>query len=254
MFKLLANRFVQGHRTVKYPKAEPVFPARYRGRPQLNVLSCARDCTACDSTCPTGALRRNPLGIDLGACLFCGACERSCAQGAIHFGSDYRLAATDRSHLRVEQELPRLAQALAPRLRRLLGRSLKLRQVSAGGCNACEADLNVLSTVGYDLGRFGIEFVASPRHADGLVLTGPVSRNMATALMDTYAAIPAPKLVIAVGACAISGGPFAGSPSVLVPELGELRVDLYVPGCPPHPYTTLDGLLRLLGRIESRTP
>jgi Ni,Fe-hydrogenase III small subunit len=142
------------------------------------------------------------------------------------------------------------AKALEEQSRRLFGRSLKLRQVSAAGCNACEADLNVLSTVVFDLGRFGIQFVASPRHADGMVITGPVSENMRTALLTTYAAIPAPKLVIAVGACAISGGPFVDNPEVHNGSGSLVPVDLYIPGCPPHPMTILDGLLRLLGRLE----
>jgi Ni,Fe-hydrogenase III small subunit len=135
-------------------------------------------------------------------------------------------------------------------LRRLFGRSLKLRQVSAGGCAACEADTNVLGTIGWDLGRFGIQFVASPRHADGVLITGPVSKNMELALKKTYAAVPEPKIVIAVGACAIAGGPFVGHPQVHNGAGALMPVDLYIPGCPPHPLTILDGLLRLLGRLE----
>ena len=147
----------------------------------------------------------------------------------------------------------RLAAALDEKLRRLFGRSLKLRQVSAGGCNACEADTNVLGTIGWDLGRFGIQFVASPRHADGLLITGPVSKNMELALKKTYAAVPDPKIVIAVGACAIAGGPFVGHPQVATARSAVVPVDLFIPGCPPHPLTILDGLLRLLGRLEERT-
>jgi Ni,Fe-hydrogenase III small subunit len=143
----------------------------------------------------------------------------------------------------------RLADALDDTSRRLFGRSLKLRQVSAGGCNACEADVNVLNTVVFDLGRFGIQFVASPRHADGLLITGPVTQNMRLALQKTYDAVPAPKMVIAVGACAIAGGPFMDHSEVHNGADAVVPVDLYVPGCPPHPLTILDGLLRLLGRI-----
>lgn len=155
----------------------------------------------------------------------------------------------------LDGETIRLATALDEESRRVLGRSLKLRQVSAGGCNGCEADVNVLNTVVFDLGRFGIQFVASPRHADGLLITGPVTENMKLALQKTYQAVPAPKIVIAVGACAIAGGPFIDHPEVLNGVDSVLPVDLYVPGCPPHPITILDALLRLLGKIEySRAP
>ena len=144
----------------------------------------------------------------------------------------------------------KLAQPLSPDLRKLFGRSLKFREVSAGGCNACEADSNVLTTIGWDLGRFGVQFVASPRHADGIWVTGPVSENMREALLKTWEAIPAPKIVVACGACAIAGGPFSGSPQISLGLDTLLPVDLYIPGCPPHPATILDGLLRLQGRLK----
>jgi Ni,Fe-hydrogenase III small subunit len=152
------------------------------------------------------------------------------------------------------QEQVRLADALDEKLRKLFGRSLRLRQVSAGGCAACEADTNVLGTIGWDLGRFGIQFVASPRHADGLLITGPVTRNMELALRKTYDAVAAPKIVIAVGACAIAGGPFVDHAQVHNGASAIVPVDLFIPGCPPHPLTILDGLLRLLDRLEEKPP
>jgi Ni,Fe-hydrogenase III small subunit len=153
---------------------------------------------------------------------------------------------------RPEEPPAERALALSTEIRRLLGRSLKLRVVSAGGCNGCEADVNVLQTIVFDLGRFGIQYVASPRHADGLLITGPVTENMRLALRKTYDAVPAPKIVIAVGACAISGGPYVDHPEVHNGADSVVPVDLYIPGCPPHPYTILEGLLGLLGRARSQ--
>jgi Ni,Fe-hydrogenase III small subunit len=141
---------------------------------------------------------------------------------------------------------------LDSRMKRLFGRSLKLRAVCAGSCNGCDLELQALNNVVFDLSRFGIQFVASPRHADGLVVTGPVTKNMTPALKKTYEAVPDPKIVITVGDCAITGGPFEGSPEVADGVSGILPVDLHIPGCPPHPLTILDGLLQLLGRMEAR--
>jgi len=247
MLKATLARFQQGHRTIAFPKGAPTLPDRYRGRPEIERAKCPADCRECIEACPTDAITADKL--DLGRCLFCADCVDACPHGAIRYTQDYRLAANRREDL----VLPafKLAQALDNKARRLFGHSLKLRQVSAGGCNACEADVNVLSTVVFDLGRFGIQFVASPRHADGLLITGPVSENMKLALEKTYAAVPAPKLVIAVGACAISGGPYLNHPEVHNGASSVVPVDLFVPGCPPHPLTILDGLLRLLGRLRS---
>jgi Ni,Fe-hydrogenase III small subunit/formate hydrogenlyase subunit 6/NADH:ubiquinone oxidoreductase subunit I len=260
VFDLLKTRLRQGTRTIRFPAAPPELPPRLRGRPVVDAAGCDPACAACAEVCPTEAIDRRPgdgaLALDLGRCLFCTECTRACPSGALTLTTDYRLATRRREALvlsgpALHGEAMALADALHAQVLRLFGRSLKLRQVSAGGCNACEADINVLSTIGFDLGRFGIQVVASPRHADGLLITGPVSRNMSLALRKTWEAIPAPRLVIAVGACAISGGPFRGSPAVLDGVPPELPVDLYIPGCPPHPLTILDGLLRLLGRVEA---
>jgi len=179
----------------------------------------------------------------MGRCVFCGTCERVSEGRFVTFTKDFELAVAEKDHLMTDGTVPDLAAHSRRHFKKLFGRSLQLRQVSAGGCNACEADLNVLATPFFDLARFGINFVASPRHADGIVVTGPVSRNMKQALLDTYAAVPDPKVVIAVGSCAISGGPFAGSPEVMEGVDTLLPVDLFIPGCPPHPMTNLHALL-----------
>ena len=153
------------------------------------------------------------------------------------------MAAARREDLHTDGTLPELADQANRLFNKLFGRSLQLRQVSAGGCNACEADTNVLNTPFFDLSRFGIDFVASPRHADGIHVTGPITRNMIKALLDTYAAVPHPKVVIASGCCAISGGPFYGSGDIIGDLNSLIPVDLYIPGCPPHPLTTLSALL-----------
>ena len=254
MIKTILARIQQKHRTIGYPDEPALLPELMRGYPILNAAVCPDGCRHCVDACPFGAIaagKGKNLSLDMGKCLFCPECAEACPHGAITFSRDEKLAACRRDELIVTAGCERkLAQALNARMLALFGRSLKLREVSAGGCNACEADTNVLSTVGFDLGRFGIQFVASPRHADGLFVTGPVTENMREALLKTYEAIPAPKIVIACGACAINGGPFIDSPAAHNGAVGLLPIDLYIPGCPPHPITILDGLLRLLGRIE----
>ncbi|HVW27398.1 MAG TPA: NADH-quinone oxidoreductase subunit NuoB [Polyangiaceae bacterium] len=252
MVKVFLARFQQGHRTVSYPDTPPTLPDRFRGAPSLAPEKCHDGCRSCVDACPTGAIDtdKDGLRLDMGRCLFCADCVSACPAGAIIFTAEHRLAARSRSDLVVHRSFETKRKALDERLRRLFGRSLKLRVVSAGGCNGCELDVNVLTTIVFDLGRFGIQIVASPRHADGLLVTGPVTRNMALALQKTYEAMPAPKVVIAVGACAIAGGPYIGHPEAHDGADALLPVDLYVPGCPPSPYTILDGLLGLIGRLE----
>ena len=230
----------------------PGLPERFCGKPIVESAKCSTDCKLCINVCPTDALKKQNghLTVDLGRCLFCSQCAKDCPTGAIKFSRDYRLAARSKNDMVLSGQEMKLAEALDKKTKSLFGRSLKLRQVSAGGCNACEADTNVLSTVVFDLGRFGIQFVASPRHADGLLITGPVTENMQLALKKTYNAVPDPKIVIVVGACAISGGIYVDHPQVNNGADNIMPVDLYIPGCPPHPLTILDGLLRLLGKIK----
>lgn len=253
----ITHRLKRGCETMAYPHGPaPALPDRHGGALRVDASNCTESCNACVPVCPTQAITRppgKPVALDLGRCIFCAACAEACPAKAITQTGDHRMAARHCEDLVLGEpgkEQVRLAAALDGKLRKLFGRSLKLRQVSAGGCAACEADTNVLGTIGWDLGRFGIQFVASPRHADGLLITGPVTKNMELALKKTYAAVAAPKIVVAVGACAIAGGPFVGhlqhnqGASAIVP------VDLFIPGCPPHPLTILDGLLRLLDRLE----
>jgi len=255
VLKALLARVRQGHRTIGFPVVPPVLPAGFQGRPEVQAGVCADGCDDCCNACPTEAISRTSLGcaLDLGRCLFCRECAETCPSGAISFGQEYRMATRSRPGLQIEGREYQLAESIDQKAQSLFGRSLKLRQVSAGGCNACEADINVLGTVVFDLGRFGIQIVASPRHADGLIVTGPVPENMRLALLKTWEATPSPKLLIAVGSCAISGGPFRGHPEVHNGVTDLLPVDLFIPGCPPHPVTILDGLLRLLGRQEHRS-
>ena len=279
MLDIFLERFRQKHRTVAYPKAAPALPPRFRGRPFIDAGRCpaagGAGCDLCRSVCPTGAISRfdDGPGLDMGLCTFCGLCASACPQKALAFTTDWRLASTDRRALMIRPlpyapggehgarassdpaderrfSLPELPVAPCPAAG--FSRSFRLRQVTAAGCGACEADLNVLTTVVFDISRFGMDFVASPRHADGLVLTGPVPRNMREALIKCHNAMPAPKPLIAVGACAISGGLFRKDDAFDSGQQAEgclphLPADLFIPGCPPHPYTELDGLLRFLG-------
>ncbi len=258
MIQHVIARLRQGHRTLPYPHKQPVLPDRYPGRPEIDPAACTGCPTpgACAAACPAGAIRLDDpvsggLSLDLGRCLFCTDCAAACPQGAIRFTGDFRMSASRREALILRGGPFVHAEALPPERLALFKRSLKLRQVSAGGCNACELDTNVLNTLVFDLGRFGIQFVASPRHADGVLVTGPVTENMRLGLEKTWAATPEPRVAIAVGSCAISGGPFAGHAEAHDGCGAILPVDLLVPGCAPHPWTILDGLLRLLGRGET---
>jgi len=243
MLKTLKNRFEQGYRTSAYPKKEIKLPARYRGLPQIQKDAPGELATKCAAVCPQDAIDAENKLIDMGRCVFCGTCERLSEGQFVTFTRNFELSVAEKEHLMTDGTLPSLADYARQHFKKLFGRSLQLRQVSAAGCNACEADLNVLATPFFDLARFGINFVASPRHADGIVVTGPISVNMKTALLQTYEAVPSPKVVIAVGSCPLSGGPFRGSPEISPGLDSLLPVDLFIPGCPPHPLTNLHALL-----------
>ena len=226
MFEFLRARLSQGTPTLGLPPNEDdLFPGRFRGRPLIQSDGTGR------------------AVLDLGACLFS-------PEEAARYSPDYRLASRTRDGL-VSSGDPLPLAPLNEQMRKLFGRSLRLRSVSAGSCNGCEAEMVAAGNVVFDLARFGVQFVASPRHADGIVITGTVNANMRDALERTYAAVPDPRLVIAVGACAVSGGPFHGSDEAGAGVPPTIPVDLWIAGCPPHPLTILDGLLRLLGRVDS---
>ncbi|MBU1163239.1 MAG: hydrogenase [Proteobacteria bacterium] len=243
MLNTLKNRFEQGYRTSTYPKKTVELVPRYRGRPQVHKNAPSDLVVKCAAACPQDAIDIDRKLIHMGRCVFCGTCERVSEGRFISFTGDFGYSVAEKDHLLTDGEIPSLADHARQHFKKLFGRSLQLRQVSAAGCNACEADLNVLATPFFDLARFGINFVASPRHSDGIVVTGPISRNMKTALLQTYEAVPDPKVVIAVGSCSISGGPFRGSPEITEGLDSLLPVDLYIPGCPSHPLTNLHALL-----------
>jgi Ni,Fe-hydrogenase III small subunit/NAD-dependent dihydropyrimidine dehydrogenase PreA subunit len=246
MFKSIAVRASQGTQYIPDPRRAD--PKGFRGRPVIGEGSCHGGCEACAATCPTGALLTGPLRIDMGRCTQCGDCAAACPNGKLSSVNDFRLASTSREGLVIDAARPAPDPVrVSAELKKRFGRSLKLRSVSAGGCNACELEFNATTNVNFDIGRYGIDIVASPRHADGLVLTGPISAHMASALQLCWDGMPDPKIVIAVGACAISGGPFADSPALDRAFLDRCKPTLYVPGCPPHPLSIVCGLLDLLG-------
>ncbi|WP_028581929.1 NADH-quinone oxidoreductase subunit B family protein [Desulfogranum japonicum] len=244
MLKVIQNRIEQGCKTSNYP-LEPInLYHRYRGLPVIDS-ECSLDIVQrCADICPQDAIQVEAKTIDLGKCTFCGQCEVEGEGAFARFSEDFGLGAANRGDLITQGTLPDLAAHSKQEFKKLFGRSLQLRQVSAAGCNSCEADTNVLNTPFFDLSRFGIDFVASPRHADGIHVTGPISKNMRQALLDTYDAVPSPKIVIASGCCSISGGPFYGSDEIIGDLNSLIPVDLYIPGCPPHPLTTLHALLK----------
>lgn len=241
-------RILQGDPIVHDVK-NAVMPERFRGLVRIEDKTCPSECSKCADICPTDAIRLNPVRVDMGSCIFCPLCSEACPHKIIQFTGNYHTASDSREKLIVTKETkvvtPEISSA---KIRQYFGRSLKLRQISAGGCNGCELELNALSNVNFDMGRYGIEFVASPRHADGVVITGPLTKNMAKATEICNEAIPNPKVIILFGACSISGGVFKNSSEIDRKFLQANKIDLFIPGCPPHPLTFINGLLDWLDR------
>ncbi len=241
MLDTLKLRIYQGEQFIKDIENAQM-REQFRGFPHVLAEQADFDI----NICPTHAICGNPFSVDMGKCTFCGKCTKY--SSLIKFSNYYKLASTDRNKLTITKDIQaeeyhRTAFKVREEIKKTFGKSLKLRQVSAGGCNGCEMELNACSNVNFDMGRFGIDFVASPRHADGIVITGPISENMAYALEDCYKAVPNPKVVILCGVCAISGGIFQNSTKLNREFLNKYPIDLYIPGCPVHPLTFINAIL-----------
>ena len=250
MFKIF-KKFIQYPRlTLKYPD-QPLNTANIHGRPSISLNSCV-SCGKCVASCPVEAIvfnSKNYPRIHLDKCIFCYTCAEVCPAFAIHITEEFELAEKNPLALRGEREL---AEKISRTSHELFGRSLQIREIDAGSCNGCDYEINGLNNPFNDIERFGIHFVASPRHADMLLVTGPVTHNMTSALLRTYEATPDPKLVVAVGACACSGGIFRDCYAVHKGIGSLLPIDIYIPGCPPRPQAILYGILKALDRHPAK--
>ena len=280
MFEALRQSLKTGVVTTRYPGAPSEVSSRARGKPDIDWAQW-KDARPAAAVCPTGAIHfRDEASIrtatlDLGKCIFCGLCAdadpairmtNECelavrARAALEFTTKYQLNA-DGTHARMlaapgkagsvtRESIESLGKEMRERIHRVLGRSLHIREVDAGSCNGCEIEIVGLNSPIYDIERFGIHFVASPRHADMLLVTGPVTRNMELALRKTYEATPEPRVVVAVGACGCSGGLFGVNYATRGAVDAVIPVDVYIPGCPPNPHALLHGILTAIGRIAS---
>ena len=282
MFKILQKTVRTGIVTTAYPSRPARIPDNFRGRPSFDFEKW-QDARPAADECPTGAIScrdtddSRKVTVDYGLCVFCGLCAEASSDQAVRITQEFELAAADRGSLVLtaeytlnadgthralsavyhgvvngEADIESIGTKAREAIQKLLGRSLSIREVDAGSCNGCELEIVALNNPIYDIERFGIHFVASPRHADMLLVTGPVTRNMELALLKTYRAMPEPKLVVAVGACGISGGIFGENYASLGGVDKVLPVDVYIPGCPPRPQALLQGILLAVGRLREK--
>ena len=282
MFKILQKTISTGIVTTAYPSQPAKISEHFRGRPSFDFEKW-QDARPAEEVCPTGAISVRDSGdarkvtVDYGLCVFCGLCAEASPDQAVRITQEFELAVADRGSLvliaeytlnadgthrnlgavhpgfsNAEADIESVGRKAREKIQKLLGRSLSIREVDAGSCNGCELEIVALNNPIYDIERFGIHFVASPRHADMLLVTGPVTRNMELALLKTYRAMPEPKLVVAVGACGISGGIFGENYASLGGVDKIVPVDVYIPGCPPRPQALLQGILLAVGQLREK--
>jgi Ni,Fe-hydrogenase III small subunit/formate hydrogenlyase subunit 6/NADH:ubiquinone oxidoreductase subunit I len=282
MFKILQKTVITGTVTANYPAESARISDRFRGRPSFDFDKW-RDARPAAEVCPTGAISVSDKGdsrkvtVDYGLCVFCGLCAEASSEQAVRITQEFELATSDRRNLlftaeytlnangthrglrkvdhrlmSTETDVESLGKKAREAIQKILGRSLAVREVDAGSCNGCELEIVALNNPVHDIERFGIQFVASPRHADMLLVTGPVTRNMELALLKTHRAMAEPKVVVAVGACGISGGIFGVNYASLGSVDKVVPVDVYIPGCPPRPQALLHGILLAVGRLAER--
>jgi Ni,Fe-hydrogenase III small subunit/Pyruvate/2-oxoacid:ferredoxin oxidoreductase delta subunit len=287
MLKILRQSLKTGIVTNSFPHSVAEPPDGFRGKPVIDFARCTA-CDRCSAACPTTAIsirtgngsdpvaaNEKVVSLNYGDCIFCGECEAVCPE-SIHLSKEFQLATTNKSDLTTQarykvdqdgvfafvevmsseassdQSVEEIGKELRKKIRALFGRSLHIREVDAGSCNGCEVEITALNNPIYDIERFGVHFVASPRHADMLLVTGPVTRNMEIALKQTYEATPGPKLVVAVGGCAIGGGIFGQSYASCGGVDKLLPVDVYIPGCPPRPEALLHGILLAINQLPQK--